>query len=114
MGCVCYTDTGPAAFYYDTRPLARKEHKCTECRRVIKKGERYENVRGKWDDGVATIKTCVCCLAIRDLMEARLGCFCWAHGTLWDGIYEALDYVEAPGLRMAVGRIVVERNRGIQ
>lgn len=49
-----------------TRPKARKEHKCTECKRVIKQGESYLYEVTLYDGDLDTWKTCSDCEAIRE------------------------------------------------
>ena len=50
----------------DEKPTARKEHKCCECKRTIKKGEKYSYFFGVWyEDGygkfTGAYKTCLEC-----------------------------------------------------
>lgn len=46
-------------------PTARKEHKCCECGRIIRKGEKYQLIEGKWEGVFDRFKTCMQCQAIR-------------------------------------------------
>lgn len=60
-----------------TTPVARKPHKCCECRRAIQPKEKYERVSGKWDFGIETYCTCMACVALREKVrsiEEREGC----------------------------------------
>lgn len=114
MADTCYCDYERPDCYWSSRPLARKEHRCEECGRRIQPGERYERVRMiTRGDGPWTCKTCLYCLAMRDLVESRAECFCWAHGNLVEDIRGTVDNLryEIPGLAMAVGRIAVESKR---
>lgn len=51
---------------------AKKEHECIECGETIKKGDRYEYLRGKWkvelskESMWATYRTCVGCCNVRN------------------------------------------------
>jgi len=45
--------------------VAKKQHRCCECRRTIEIGEQYENFAGKWDAEFWCFKTCSDCLSIR-------------------------------------------------
>jgi hypothetical protein len=110
----CYCDIEPMpSMYRAMRPLARKTHRCTECGAVIHPGDRYERVTGVWDGVFDHHKTCAHCLAMRDLVESRAHCFCWTHGGLRDELWEWIseEWMRAPGLAMALGRIEIERKR---
>lgn len=48
-------------FHSEDWPKARKEHKCCECYRTIKPGERYQLFKGCWDGEWETFKTCSDC-----------------------------------------------------
>ena len=111
MSCSC--DYDPAAVYNASRPLARKEHKCSECGGVIQQGERYERVDALWEEKWSTMKTCVWCLGLRDIIESGADCFCWAHGNLVEAMVEFLRDTqgEFPGLGMHAGRWIVEAKR---
>lgn len=49
-----------------TRPKARKQHKCTECKRIIAKGEQYLCEKTLYVGTIETWKTCQDCESIRD------------------------------------------------
>jgi hypothetical protein len=73
-------------------PKSRKEHICCECGSIIKKGERYQNCSGLWDD-FETYKTCSFCAKIRvqaqtdkDLDES------FPFGQLWECV--GMDYAK--------------------
>ena len=107
----CMCDYDYPTVHQSKRIIARKDHNCDECARGIRKGERYEKVDALFDGKWEHYKTCVYCLAVRDLMADSMDCFCWHHEGLWENIADEFDYGEPrPGLRFAVGRLVVERN----
>ncbi len=66
---------------------ARKEHRCTECRRTIEPGERYEfwtSVGGD-ADGIDTQKMCAHCGYTLDLGVSFTGCpRIWWWGSIHD------------------------------
>ena len=108
MKCYCNNDDWPS-FYFMTRPLSRKAHRCYECGGIIESGSRYERVFAKWDEAVV-VKTCWSCLEMRDYLESRLECFCWEHGSLLDDMFEVAREVahEVPGLGMGFGRMYID------
>lgn len=65
MSCDC---EAPSAFFEKTR-IARKAHRCCECKRTIAKGEPYEYASGIWEDGALSFKTCAQCAAMRKDFE---------------------------------------------
>ena len=83
--CSCDINDGdydPAAFYHKELRIARKEHRCYECNKKIKPGEKYEIVKtyfDRWD----TFKTHLSCAGIR-----RDFC-CNMHGAV-DNTFEEL------------------------
>jgi hypothetical protein len=85
--CVCREHEGDMPeFCHDKMVTAYKEHRCCECNEVIKKGDRYELTRGKWDGRFGTYKTCRVCAAIRkDFMSCG-----WTYGQLWEDLRESL------------------------
>lgn len=52
--------------YRLVKRTARKEHRCCECRGVIKKGERYNYHSGVWEGDPQAFKVCVDCEGLRD------------------------------------------------
>ena len=80
FNCVCIdVDCQPEVFETSII-VARKEHRCCECGEVIKPGQRYERVKGLWDEYWSTFKTCIPCATIRsDFMSCG-----WIYGRLWE------------------------------
>ena len=63
---MCDCDGNHCITYGEAIRKARKDHKCCECYRVIKAGERYQYVSGIWSDtGFDDFKTCAHCHAMR-------------------------------------------------
>ncbi len=55
----------PQAFTKKIR-RSRKEHKCCECKQVIKVGSEYEYCSGIWEGQPDSFKTCASCADVRD------------------------------------------------
>jgi len=49
--------------YTVTRPVARKQHRCCECRQLIEPKEQYVRTDGLWDGRFDAFKTCMFCYA---------------------------------------------------
>jgi hypothetical protein len=90
-GCV-FADTDGASGVILTQMLrrARVPHTCVECRRLIRAGEQYEYVAGKWDDGLVSYYTCVDCVSVRDTFF----CYGYNYGCVWDDIREHIGAVD--------------------
>jgi len=86
--CVCDVDHDPASVLEEKMVKARKEHECCECGETIKRGERYELVKGCWDGSWGTYKTCEPCVRIR----RDVCCNSWIYGELRETIWEAFDF----------------------
>ena len=52
-------------FFSEKIITAKKDHICTECGNIIKKGNPYEYVIGKWGADFEIYKTCKTCRNIR-------------------------------------------------
>lgn len=110
MGLDCYCDGDPPEYYSAKRRVATQDlvGNCDECGRRIYKGEAYERACGKWEFGPEAFNTCTYCLAILDLIDSKISCFCREHG----GLYEDVRNIEpdlAPGLAFAISSIRLER-----
>jgi len=88
---MCDCDCDPPTFYESKLVKARKAHKCSECLRVIEKGEQHEYAKGLWEGDFSDFRTCSTCLAM--IAECRIKCYC--HGQL----LEELDYRFLPGVK---------------
>ena len=49
----------------ETYPKANRKHRCCECGSDIKKGDKYQKVKGCWDGEWQTFKTCMDCADLR-------------------------------------------------
>lgn len=83
--CLCFIADEIADLLSRTRPKARKEHKCIECKCTIYAGEVYEKDVTVYDGNFATYKTCLPCIKIR---ENLIQCD-WFYGGLWQDIHDA-------------------------
>lgn len=66
------------------QPVARKEHRCMECGRIIAAGERYSNECWRFATGLAEYKMCVDCRSAARLMLS------YGMGSLWDDLERAM------------------------
>jgi hypothetical protein len=71
---------------HDGFVTARKVHKCSECRRVIAKGERYLVERYAFDGTVTTSKTCTHCQVVRQWLQQECGG--WLYGGIAEDIHD--------------------------
>lgn len=89
--CSCVLSSGDegevAQHYAMSKPVARKEHVCSECRRTIRLGEIYERVVAVWDDRLEVINTCEDCRSIMKEMFCEGVC----HGVMWDDLRMHLE-----------------------
>jgi hypothetical protein len=58
---------------------AKKDHKCSECGRIIVVGEKYYRERGKYDGSMFTHKTCEHCQVARTWMYRECGGFVYGE-----------------------------------
>jgi hypothetical protein len=87
----------------DERLVARKEHKCSECCRVIRVGETYNRQRLKFDGEMSTHKICAHCQVVRDWLGSECGG--WVYGEMEEDIREHFFEGYEPRLtgRLAAG-----------
>lgn len=73
-------------FFTTKWPVAKKDHKCCECRAPIKVGERYGNFTGKWPgDKIRTYKQhLICEMACRYIRDKFQDGECIGFGELWE------------------------------
>ena len=76
------------SFYKCKTIKARKEHRCSECRSLIKIGELYEYEVIKGDD-FYYVNTCLACKEIRDRF-----CCSWYYEMIWEHIMDEIDNQE--------------------
>ena len=106
----------PLPDFFDQRArLARKARSCGDCRRVIRVGEKYCIITGKWEGEVSTHKRCSHCDDMARELRDLLPKFCDSIGGLWetlaDGLWlEGLLLAET-GDYFRVMRLVVAANR---
>lgn len=89
---MCCCDDNPAKVCGMVRRKARKEHECSECRRVIRRGETYEEHSGLWDGGWETFRWCAHCAAAVKVVEKAVEDFCFCYSALWDELVEIERY----------------------
>ena len=98
-------DSDEPEFHVADDVVARRDHKCGECRRVIAKGETYESSRGKWNGDFDSHKTCAHCCAAREWLTMECSGFC--YGAVREDLHEHFDY----GPTMELGRLLVGMRR---
>jgi hypothetical protein len=96
MTASCYCDNDYEGFDFCSlfTRVARKLHKCTECNGPIRKGDRYEVVRGLSAGMFVTHKVCPRCLTLRNHLE-QSECFCCGYGDLLCMAYERIEELPA-------------------
>jgi len=106
ISCDCDYDGEYPDFYTETKPVARKEHKCCECHGSIRKGDQYKKITGKWDGRIETYRTCPDCQVIRcDFGKAAENCNCVVLGEMPSTLrrsYRNSDRIEADRLLLPI------------
>lgn len=81
---MCDCDCEPPKLYEEREQRARKEHKCCECRQIIKIGEKYHSAGGIWVDRFSRYKWCANCDALRRTwFEQTDDCVCFGELHSW-------------------------------
>ena len=96
MDCSCVyidNDNAPEIVTDTNIKKARKNHICSECSEIIKKGVPYEKIQGKWEGVFLTYKTCAHCQDVRTVF------FCdgYTFGQIWPDLYEHIENCYANG-----------------
>lgn len=80
-------------------PVARKEHRCSECGRVIKRGEKYLVEGYLFDGEKKTHKTCAHCEVVRSWLIHE------CNGFIYGGIAEDIHEHAQEGYGFSVLRL---------
>lgn len=89
-----YWDAEVADLFTTSEPVARKTHRCDECRRDINPGERYYYAKGVFDGYWFVDKTCEHCQIVQHLLSK------WAGGEwppsrrLFDLMDDSVDHFD--------------------
>lgn len=114
--CYCDVDSYPE-FFSDNSHVAKKQHKCSECRGPIYPGEKYRRRSGKWDGEVRSYTQCIACCDLEDYVKAHVPCMCSTFTYLYEDVQDAVCYAEKdgviPGFRFAILRkaALIKRRR---
>ena len=84
--CDCDCDYVPLVFYRERDQVARKRHRCKECRHPIEIGDKYTYIAGKGED-FYTVKICLSCANLSGKLSSDLKCFCF--GEMIEAIQES-------------------------
>lgn len=96
------TDGEPATVCNEFNRKAAKEHRCSECRRAIAKGENYREIRSLFEGSWSTVKVCAHCLVGLEWLAKE--CNGYAIGGVREEIREhAEEYQIVPLWRLTVG-----------
>lgn len=83
---MCSIDDAPyPSVFRESFPVARKAHRCYECRRMIQKGEKYRYIFGVWEGTSDTMHICAHCQALAEWMVVLCG------GHPYGDLYSELD-----------------------
>ena len=108
-GCI-YTEYDNAVMLKDeTIKAARKQHKCSECKRTINIGESYQYTVSEFEGMLDTYKTCSDCQSIIKVFFCNGYGFTAVKRDLWEHINEMNGEISAdcilaltPGARSVV------------
>lgn len=106
---MCRVDFGadPPQVYSVTEYTARKEHKCNECGRFIKPGEKYQRAFGVYDGCSSTYRTCAHCLVAQAWLIEN--CDGFVHFEVYEEVVEhAMEYKQ---IRFGMLRLKIGMNR---
>ena len=98
--CNVHDDDAPK-FYNEIKRIARKQHRCCECKRLIQPGEKYQLAKGFWDE-FQEYKTCQHCEVAQQWLAVECGGFNF-HGVADEILEHAQEYFHFRLYRYAVG-----------
>jgi hypothetical protein len=84
--CVYHDWDGSNEFYAERRVIARKAHRCVECRGKITPGQSYDYSSGKCEGEFFSARTCLVCVEVREAFVCDGAVF----GMLWESVEEEL------------------------
>lgn len=95
----CYCDSYSYP-YSEERRKAKKEHKCGECGRTIKPGEKYWYATGLCEGDWFDAKVCAQCEDMYNFVKAHVPCLCVSFGNQHGELIACAGKAgrEAPGL----------------
>lgn len=104
--CMVEDSDGRTTVLGEAQRKARKEHRCSECARVIRLGETYLDERLTFDGTAKTVKTCAHCQVARDWLGAECG------GWLYTAVEEDItEHAQSGVYGMDIARIAVGMRR---
>jgi hypothetical protein len=86
---VCDCDCERPSVYEESEQAARKEHRCCECRRIIRRGERYHAAFGVWVSVAERYKWCDGCETLRATYSEATDGDCYCFGQLHEACEDA-------------------------
>lgn len=95
---MCYIDLsdGYSELLRNSQPTARKEHRCSECGRIISKGEKYTFEVTLFEKEIRQYKVCSHCGLVRKWLEKQ--CNGWLYEGILEDFYEHKN--ESPGYKV--------------
>jgi len=99
--CMIDYGDGQLQLLKDAMPKARKSHTCSECSRIINKGEKYKYEAGIWEGSLDVFKTCKQCLTARAWLLKE--CRGWIYTAVLEDLKEHWSYKPS----MELGRLIV-------
>ena len=83
---MCDCDLDEPSVFQETRPRAKKEHKCSSCRSIIQAGEEYIATFGVWDGDALRFKRCLDCDGLMAWALQQDDCLCISVGDIMSDI----------------------------
>lgn len=97
--CMADFSDGYSIVLHDRNHKARKTHHCSECGRVIGRGETYNVQRCIFDGDASSYKTCEHCQVVKSWLTKECG------GYLYQGVYEDINEHRHEGYGFGVVRL---------